>query len=111
GARRLIDLCLEAGANFLDTADVYSDGASETILGEALKGRRERAIVSTKITLRAGDGINDVGASRHHLLNATNRALKRLQTDYIDLLQLHHFDARTPVESVMSTLDDLVRSG
>lgn len=111
GARRLIDLCLDAGANFFDTADVYSDGASEAILGEALKGRRERAILSTKITLRAGDGINDVGSSRHHLINATDRALKRLQTDHIDLLQLHHFDAQTPVESVMSTLHDLVQSG
>jgi len=111
GARRLIGICLDAGANFFDSADVYSDGASESILGEALEGRREQAILSTKITLRAGEGINDVGASRHHLINATERALKRLQTDYIDLLQLHHFDAMTPVESVMSTLDDLVRAG
>jgi aryl-alcohol dehydrogenase-like predicted oxidoreductase len=111
GARRLIDICLDAGANFFDSADVYSEGASESILGAALKGRRDRAILSTKITLRAGGGINDVGASRHHLINATDRALKRLQTDHIDLLQLHHFDARTPVESVMSTLDDLVRCG
>jgi aryl-alcohol dehydrogenase-like predicted oxidoreductase len=110
-ARRLIDLCLEAGVNFFDTADVYSEGASETILGEALAGRRDRAVISTKLTLRAGDGPNDVGASRHHLLRAVDRALQRLRTDYIDLLQLHHFDAATPVDSVMSTLDDLVRSG
>ncbi|MFZ0871634.1 MAG: aldo/keto reductase [Rhodanobacter sp.] len=110
-AKRLIDICLDAGVNLYDTADVYSDGASESILGEALKGRREQAIISTKITLRAGDGPNDVGASRHHLVSGVERALKRLGTDYIDLLQLHHFDAMTPVESVMSTLDDLVRAG
>ncbi|MCX7514443.1 aldo/keto reductase [Frateuria sp. STR12] len=111
GARRLVDLCLEAGANLFDSADVYSDGASEEILGAALKGRRDRAILSTKLTLRAGDGPNDVGASRHHLIGGVERALKRLGTDYIDLLQLHHFDAMTPVESVMATLDELVRAG
>ncbi|GGA47460.1 aldo/keto reductase [Dyella nitratireducens] len=110
-ARRLLDICLDAGVNLFDTADVYSDGASETILGEALKGRRDKAILSTKLTLRAGDGPNDVGASRHHLVSGVERALKRLHTDYIDLLQLHHFDAMTPVESVMRTLDDLVRDG
>jgi len=110
-AKRLIDICLEAGINLFDTADVYSDGASESILGAALKGRREQAIISTKISLRAGDGPNDVGASRHHLIAGVNRALQRLGTDYIDLLQLHHFDAMTPVDSVMSTLDDLVRAG
>lgn len=111
GARRLIDICLDAGANLFDTADVYSDGASESILGAALKGRRERAILSTKVTLRTGEGPNDAGASRHHLLRATEASLKRLGTDYIDLLQLHHFDAQTPVEQVLSTLDDLVRAG
>jgi len=110
-ARRLIDVSLEAGVNLFDTADVYSDGASESILGAALKGRRDRAVISTKLTLRAGDGPNDVGASRHHLVRGVERALQRLDTDYIDLLQLHHFDAATPVDSVMSTLDDLVRSG
>ncbi len=110
-AKRLIDICLEAGVNLFDSADVYSDGASESILGAALKGRREQAILSTKLSLRAGDGPNDVGASRHHLINGVERALKRLGTDYIDLLQLHHFDAMTPVEQVMSTLDELVRAG
>jgi aryl-alcohol dehydrogenase-like predicted oxidoreductase len=110
-ARRLIDICLDAGANLFDTADVYSDGASESILGAALKGRRDKAIISTKLTLRTGEGPNDVGASRHHLIDGVNRALKRLGTDYIDLLQLHHFDAMTPVDQVMSTLDDLVRAG
>jgi aryl-alcohol dehydrogenase-like predicted oxidoreductase len=110
-ATRLVDICLDAGVNLFDTADVYSDGASESILGAALKGRREQAILSTKLTLRAGDGPNDVGASRHHLIGGVERALKRLGTDYIDLLQLHHFDAMTPVEQVMSTLDELVRAG
>ena len=110
-ARRLLDICLDAGVNLFDTADVYSDGASESILGDALKGRRDQAIISTKLSLRAGDGPNDVGASRHHLVTGVERALNRLNTDYIDLLQLHHFDAMTPVESVMRTLDDLVRDG
>ena len=110
-AKRLVDICLDAGVNLFDSADVYSDGASETILGAALKGRREQAIISTKLTLRAGDGPNDVGASRHHLITGVERALKRLGTDYIDLLQLHHFDAMTPVEQAMSTLDELVRAG
>ncbi|WP_266158523.1 aldo/keto reductase [Dyella silvatica] len=110
-AQRLIDICLDAGVNMFDTADVYSDGVSESILGAAIKGRRDKTIVSTKLTLRAGEGPNDVGASRHHLIDGVDKALKRLGTDYIDLLQLHHFDAMTPVESVMSTLDDLVRAG
>jgi aryl-alcohol dehydrogenase-like predicted oxidoreductase len=110
-ARRLVDICLEAGVNLFDSADVYSDGASEVVLGAAVKGRRNQVILSTKLTLRSGDGPNEVGASRSHLLEGTERALKRLGTDYIDLLQLHHFDAMTPVESVMSTLDELVRSG
>jgi len=110
-ATRLVDVCLDAGANLFDTADVYSDGASEFILGAALKGRRHDALVSTKVSIRSGQGPNDVGASRHHLLRTVERSLERLGTDYIDLLQLHHFDAMTPVESVMSTLDDLVRSG
>ena len=110
-AKRLVDICLDAGANLFDSADVYSDGAAEEILGAALKGRRERAIISTKLTLRAGDGPNDAGASRHHLVRGVERALKRLGTDWIDLLQLHHFDAMTPVDEVMATLDDLVRAG
>ena len=110
-AKRLISIGLEAGLNFFDSADVYSDGASESILGAAIRGRRDEVILSTKITLRSGPGPNEVGASRHYLLRAVEKALARLQTDYIDLLQLHHFDAMTPVESVMSTLDDLVRAG
>ncbi|SOC16859.1 aryl-alcohol dehydrogenase-like predicted oxidoreductase [Alloalcanivorax xenomutans] len=110
-ARRLVDLCLEAGVTLFDTADVYSDGASEEVLGAAVAGRRDQVILSTKVSLRTGEGANDVGASRHHLVRAVEQSLKRLGTDYIDLLQLHHFDAMTPVEQVMATLDDLVRSG
>jgi len=111
GARRLIDICLAAGVNLFDTADVYSSGASESILGAALKGRRHQAIVSTKLSLRSGDGPNDAGSSRHHLIAATDAALQRLATDHIDILQLHAFDAMTPVEQVLATLDDLVRAG
>jgi aryl-alcohol dehydrogenase-like predicted oxidoreductase len=110
-ARRLIDICLEAGLNFFDTADVYSDGASESILAAAIEGRRDQVVISTKVTLRAGPEVNAVGASKYHLIRAVDKALQRLGTDYIDLLQLHHFDAMTPVASVMSTLDDLVRAG
>jgi aryl-alcohol dehydrogenase-like predicted oxidoreductase len=111
GARRLIDICLDAGVNLFDSADVYSNGASESILGAAVEGRRDKVILSTKMALRAGDGPNDVGASRHHLIAATDAALARLGTDYIDLLQLHAFDAMTPVDQVLRTLDDLVRAG
>ena len=110
-ARRLIDISLEAGLNFFDTADVYSDGASESILGAAIKGRRDQVILSTKTGLRAGDGPNDAGTSRFHLLQAVDKALQRLGTDYVDLLQLHAFDAMTPVEETLSTLDGLVRAG
>lgn len=110
-AKKIIDICLEHGVNLFDSADVYSDGESERILGQALSGKRDKAIISTKMTLRSGDGANQVGASRHHLINATEQALTRLKTDYIDILQLHHFDAQTPLESVMNTLNDLVQSG
>lgn len=110
-ASRLIDICLEAGANLFDTADVYSDGASEDILGEALKGRRDRVLISTKMALPMGDGPNTAGFSRLRLVDGVDAALKRLQTDRIDLFQLHAFDAFTPVEEVLSTLDTLVRAG
>ncbi|HGO6081033.1 aldo/keto reductase [Burkholderia cenocepacia] len=110
-ARRLIDICLDAGINLFDTADVYSDGASERVLGAALKGRRDQVLISTKTGLPTGDGPNDAGTSRARLVRAVDDALRRLDTDYIDLLQLHAFDAGTPVEEVMSTLDDLVRAG
>ena len=110
-ARRLVDICLEAGLNLFDTADVYSNGASEEVLGEAIKGRRDKVLISTKTTLPMGDGPNDAGSSRSRLIKATEDALRRLGTDYIDLLQLHAFDAGTPVEEVLSTLDELVRAG
>ncbi|MEQ8035291.1 aldo/keto reductase [Xanthomonas sp. WHRI 6106] len=110
-ARRMIDVCLDAGLNLFDTADVYSDGASEDILGQALQGRRDQVIVSTKTGLRLGEGPNDAGASRFRLLRAVEASLRRLRTDYIDLLQLHAFDALTPMEETLSTLDGLVRAG
>ncbi|MEH6373095.1 aldo/keto reductase [Streptomyces sp. KLMMK] len=110
-ARRLIDICLEAGLNMFDTADVYSAGASEEVLGAALKGRRDEVIISTKAGLPMGDGPADAGTSRSRLVKAVEDALRRLGTDYIDLFQLHAFDAGTPVEEALSTLDDLVRAG
>jgi aryl-alcohol dehydrogenase-like predicted oxidoreductase len=110
-AKRLVDVCLDAGLNMFDSADIYSDGAAESVLGEAIKGRRDRVLISTKATFRSGEGPNDVGSSRFHLLKACDAALKRLGTDYIDLFQLHGFDALTPVEETLSTLDDLVRAG
>ncbi len=110
-ARRLIDICLDAGVNMFDTADIYSRGESERILGEALKGKRDRALISTKATFRFGDGPNELGSSRQHLLATVDAQLKRLQTDHIDLFQLHGYDALTPQEEVLSTLDTLVRAG
>ncbi|AZN96815.1 aldo/keto reductase [Mesorhizobium sp. M9A.F.Ca.ET.002.03.1.2] len=110
-ARRLVDICLEAGVNLFDTADVYSNGASEEVLGAAIKGRRDAVLISTKTSLPMGDGPNDAGSSRSRLIKAVEDALKRLGTDYIDLLQLHAFDAATPIEEVLSTLDSLVRAG
>jgi aryl-alcohol dehydrogenase-like predicted oxidoreductase len=110
-ARRLVDICLDAGVSLFDTADVYSNGASETVLGEAIKGRRDQVILSTKTSLPMGDGPNDAGSSRPRLIRAVEDALRRLGTDYIDLLQLHAFDALTPIEEVLSTLDALIRAG
>lgn len=110
-ARRLVDICLAAGVNLFDTADVYSNGASEQVLGAAIKGRRDAVLISTKTSLPMGDGPNDAGSSRSRLIRAVEDALKRLGTDYIDLLQLHAFDAATPIEEVLSTLDGLVRAG
>ncbi|MFC6014995.1 aldo/keto reductase [Plantactinospora solaniradicis] len=110
-ARRLVDICLDAGVTMFDTADVYSDGASEEVLGEAIKGRRDRVLLSTKTSLPTGAGPNDAGSSRARLIAACEQALRRLGTDHIDLFQLHAFDAGTPIEEVLSTLDDLVRAG
>lgn len=110
-ATRLVDISLEAGLTMFDSADVYSAGMAEEILGKAIAGRRDKVLISTKATFRLGDGPNDVGSSRFHLIRAVEAALKRLDTDYIDLFQLHAFDAQTPVEETVSTLDDLVRAG
>ena len=111
-ASRLVDICLEAGLTMFDSADVYSAGMAEEILGQAIKGRRDRLLVSTKATFRLGSGPNDVGSSRFHLIQAVEASLRRLGTEYIDLFQLHAFDAVTPVEEVLETaLDNMVRSG
>lgn len=111
-ASRLIDICLDAGLNLFDTADVYSGGMAESILGEAIKGRRDKVLISTKATFRFDENDpNGVGSSRFHLLRTIDAQLKRLGTDYIDLFQLHGFDAKTPVEETLRTLDDLVRAG
>src|SRR5580658_4893251 len=110
-ATRLMDICLDAGVNLFDTADVYSDGLSETILGKAIAGRRGDVLISTKATFRMGPGPNDLGSSRYHLIKACEASLGRLGTDYIDIYHLHGFDALTPVEEVLSTLNQLVVSG
>src|SRR6202161_1281627 len=110
-ATRLVDICLEAGVSLFDTADVYSDGLSETILGKAVAGRRGDVLISTKATFRMGPGPNDLGSSRYHLIKACEASLRRLGTDYIDIYHLHGFDALTPIEEVLSTLNQLVVSG
>ena len=111
-ATRIVDICMEAGINLFDTADVYSDGTSEEVLGAAIKHlKREDVLLSTKSTFRVGKGPNDVGSSRYHLTRSCEGSLKRLGTDYIDIYHLHGFDAMTPVEEVLSTLDGLVQSG
>ncbi|HVU53473.1 MAG TPA: aldo/keto reductase [Puia sp.] len=110
-ATRLVEICMDHGVNFFDTANVYSLGASEEILGAAVKGRRDRVILSTKGVFRMGEGVNDAGASRHHLIKAVNDSLMRLSTDYIDVYFIHWFDGSTPVEETLRALDDLITSG
>ena len=110
-ARRLIDLCLEAGVNLIDSADGYSQGNSERVLGKALQGRRDDVLIATKVHSRMGPGPNDLGQSRHHVIRGCEASLKRLGTDYIDLYQVHGFDALTPLEETLRALDDLVRAG
>ncbi len=110
-ATRLVDICLDAGVNLFDSADVYSGGLSEEILGKAVEGQRDQVILATKATFRQGDGPNDVGSSRWHLIKACEGSLRRLGTDYIDLYQMHGFDASTPVEETLRALDDLVTAG
>ena len=110
-ATRLVDICLEAGVNMFDTADVYSQGLSEQILGQAVAGRRQDVLIATKASFRMGPGVNDLGNSRHHLIQACDASLRRLGTDYIDLYQMHGFDAISPVEETLNALDTLVRDG
>ena len=110
-ATRLVDVSLDAGLNMFDSADVYSNGLAEEILGKAIAGRRDRVLISTKASFRHGDGPNDVGSSRFHLIRAVDASLRRLGTDYIDIFQLHGFDALTPMEETIGTLDDLVHAG
>jgi aryl-alcohol dehydrogenase-like predicted oxidoreductase len=110
-ATRMVDICLDAGVTMFDSADGYSDGLAEEILGKAIGGRRNRLLISTKATFRTGTGPNDVGSSRYHLISAVEGSLRRLGTEYIDLFQLHAFDALTPVEETLGALDDMVRAG
>lgn len=110
-ARRLLDISIDAGVTLFDTADVYSDGASEEVLGQAVRGRRDQVLISTKAGLPTGDGPQDAGTSRARLVRSVDDALRRLGTDYLDLFQLHAYDAGTPIEEVLATLEDLVRAG
>jgi aryl-alcohol dehydrogenase-like predicted oxidoreductase len=111
GAARQIDICLEAGVNLIDTADAYAAGVSEEILGKVLRGKRDRILLATKARFPTGDGPNDAGLSRHHLIEACEASLRRLQTDHIDLYQVHQWDGQTPLEETLDTLDTLVRQG
>lgn len=111
GARREIDIARDAGVNLFDTADVYSSGMSEEILGKALGSNRDDVLVASKVRLPMGDGPNDAGLSRHHILRSVDATLSRLGTDYLDLYQLHEWDGQTPLEETLSALDDLVRWG
>jgi aryl-alcohol dehydrogenase-like predicted oxidoreductase len=111
GTKEIIATALDNGINFIDTADVYQQGRSEEYIGEALKGKREQALVATKVFFKMGEGPNDQSASRQHIMNGVDSSLRRLQTDYIDLYQIHRWDGQTPIEETMRALDDLVRSG
>ena len=111
GARRQVGMALDAGVNFIDTADVYSHGAAEEILGKALGARRDKVLLATKARFRMGPGPNDAGLSRHHLIRACEASLRRLQTDHIDLYQLHHWDGQTPLEETLAALEHLLHSG
>lgn len=111
GARRQLDLCVEAGVNLIDTADVYSTGASEEILGEALEGRRDDLLIATKVRFPMGERPNDAGLSRHHIVEGVEASLRRLRADHIDLLQAHEWDGQTPLDETLSAFDDLVRAG
>src|SRR5690606_40339994 len=112
-AARQVDLCLDAGINLYDTANVYNAGISEEILGQVLaeNGRRQKALVATKVRFKMGDGPNEIGLSRHHIIAQAEASLKRLQTDVIDLYQVHEWDGQTPIEETMEALDTLVKRG
>src|ERR1700729_193264 len=110
-ARRQVDMCLDAGVNLIDTADVYSAGLSEEIVGEVLDGRRDRALLATKVRMEMGEGPNDAGLSRHHVITGCEASLRRLRTDHIDLYQVHEWDGQTPLEETLEALDQLVSSG
>lgn len=110
-ARQLVNLCIDAGVNFFDTANIYSRGAAEEILGKAIEGKRNQVLISTKATFPMGEGINDFGSSRSHLVRSCEESLKRLGTDYIDIYHMHGFDGNTPVEETLNALDHLVQSG
>ena len=110
-ATRLVSLCMDAGVNLFDVANIYSDGLAEEVLGKAIEGRRHEMLLSTKATFRMGPGENNVGSSRHHLIEQCNASLKRLGTDYIDIYHMHGFDATTPIEETLETLDTLVKDG
>jgi aryl-alcohol dehydrogenase-like predicted oxidoreductase len=110
-AARLLDRCVDAGVNLIDTANVYSDGASEEIVGEIIRGRRDRVLVATKARMRMGDGPNDAGLSRHHLIHECEASLRRMGLDHIDLYQVHEWDGQTPLDETLDALDTLVRDG
>ena len=110
-ARRQVDMCLDAGVNLIDTADVYSAGLSEEIVGEVLDGRRDRALLATKVRMEMGEGPNDAGLSRHHVITGCEASLRRLRTDHIDLYQVHEWDGQTPLQETLEALDQLVSSG
>jgi aryl-alcohol dehydrogenase-like predicted oxidoreductase len=111
GAKRQIGMAVDAGVNLIDTADVYSEGRSEEILGAALAGRRDEVLIATKVRMPMGDGPNDAGLSRHHIVRSVEASLRRLQTDWIDLYQAHEWDGRTPLEETLAAFDSLVQSG
>lgn len=111
GAKRQVGMCMDAGVNLIDTADVYSAGLSEEILGEAIDGMRDDVLVASKVRMPMGNGPNDAGLSRHHILRGCEATLRRLRTDYLDLYQVHEWDGHTPLEETLSALDSLVRSG
>ncbi len=111
GARRQIDIARDAGINLIDTADVYSDGSAEEIIGEALQGRRDEVLLASKARFPMGPGPNDAGLSRHHLIRACEASLRRLQTDHLDLYQVHEWDGQTPLEETLAALEHLVQSG